>query len=226
VPVVIRQFVEGEDGAVTVDWVMITAGVVGVAIATAAVVSGGVEALSSETAGTLSGTTIRTSFAQVGALLSNDFSNGVGDWVGGTLANVPGFGEVLQLGPGELAQLSFAVPPGSTSATITFDLLGVDDLSGEAATIFINGQPVALYADNHGNITTSDFGVPGVTVAVNQLYTNDPVGAGSHGNDSRATYTITVQNPGDTVTFGVGSGTGQPISEEFYAIDDVSVTAS
>jgi hypothetical protein len=30
------------------------------------------------------------------------------------------------------------------------------------------------------------------------------------------------QNPGETVTFGVASETGQPISEEFYAIDDVN----
>ena len=223
---VIRQFVEGEDGAVTVDWVLITAGVVGLAIATAAVVSGGVGALSTETSDTLSGATIRTSFAQAGALLSNDFSDGLGDWVGGTLANLAGFGEVLQLGPGELAQLTFAVPPGSNFATITFDMLGIDDLSGEGATVFINGTAVALYADDHGNITTTDFGVPGVTVAVSQHYTNDAVGAGSHGNDSRATYTITVQNPGETLTLGVGSGTGQPISEEFYAIDDVSVTAN
>jgi hypothetical protein len=33
-------------------------------------------------------------------------------------------------------------------------------------------------------------------------------------------------NPGETVTFGVASETGQPISEEFYAIDDVSFVAS
>jgi pyruvate carboxylase len=32
-------------------------------------------------------------------------------------------------------------------------------------------------------------------------------------------------DPGETVTFGVASGTGQPISEEFYAIDDVNFVA-
>lgn len=221
-----RQYLAREDGAVTVDWVVITAGIAGLGMATVAMVSSGVEALSSETGNTISGISIRTTFAQVGSLLSTDFSGGIGDWIGGTVANIPGFGEVLQLGPGELATLSLAVPPGASSATISFDMLGIDDLSGEAATIFINGQPVALYADNHGNITTTDLGAPGVTVAVTQQYNNSHVGAGSHGADSRATYTITVSNPGDTLTFGVGSGTGQPISEEFFAIDDVNITTS
>jgi len=119
-------------------------------------------------------------------------------------------------------RLPFAVPEGATTATLTFDLLGIDDLSGDTASIMINGQEVALYADNHGNITTTDLSGSGVTVEVSQLYNNDPMGAGSHGHDSRATYTITVDNPGETVTFGVASGTGQPISEEFYAIDDVN----
>jgi hypothetical protein len=223
---VFGQFLASENGAVTVDWVMISAGIVGLGLATTAMVSSGVEDLSSETGNTLSGISIRTTFARVGSLLSTDFSGGIGEWIGGTVANIPGFGEVLQLGPGELAQLSVAVPPGASSATITFDMLGIDDLSGEAATIFINGQPVALYADNHGNITTTDLGVSGVTVSVAQQYTNNHVGGGSHGADSRATYTITVSNPGDTLTFGVGSGTGQPISEEFFAIDDVNITTS
>jgi hypothetical protein len=121
--------------------------------------------------------------------------------------------------------MELSVPPGSQSATITFDMLGIDDLSGEAATVYVNGQAVATYSDDHGRITTEDLGASGITVNVSQQYTNDPVGAGSHGHDSRATYTITVDDPGETLTFGVGSGSGQPISEEFYAIDDVDVVA-
>jgi hypothetical protein len=46
---------------------------------------------------------------------------------------------------------------------VSFDMLGLDDLSGEGASIMINGQEVAFYADNHGNITTQDMGVTGVT---------------------------------------------------------------
>ncbi|MEO0762786.1 MAG: hypothetical protein AAFZ09_13425, partial [Pseudomonadota bacterium] len=114
---------------------------------------------------------------------------------------------------------------GATTATITFDLIGVDDLSGAPATVFVNGQAVAIYADNHGNITTSSPDVAGVSVEINQHYNNSPMGAGGHGHDSRATYTITVQDPGDSVTFGVGSNSTQPTSDEFYAIDDVDISA-
>jgi hypothetical protein len=223
---VFKDFIQSESGAITVDWVVLTAGITGMAIATVAVVSGGVENLAGDTSSQLSGFSIQTAFAVSQSLLSTDFSEGIGAWVGGTVASLTGFGDVLQLGPGELAQMTLAVPAGAQTATISFDMLGIDDLSGEPATVFINGQPVAIYSDNHGNITTSEMGVPGVTVEVSQQYTNDPVGAGSHGNDSRATYTITVENPGETLTFGVASGTGQPISEEFYAIDDVTISAN
>ena len=221
----VRGFIKDETGAITVDWVVISSGVVGVSFAVIATVSGGLEALSGATAAELNGMEIQTRFATPSTLLSNDFSGGLGGWVGGQLANLVGFGEVLQLGPGELAETAFAVPAGASSASITFDMLGIDDLSGEAASILINGEVVALYADNHGSITHTDLGVSGVSVEVNQQYTNDPMGAGSHGHDSRATYTITIDNPGETVTLGVASGTGQPITEEFFAIDDVNFEA-
>jgi hypothetical protein len=220
------NFIRDESGAITVDWVVMSAGIVGLGIAVTAVVSGGVENLSGDIRAELTEMDIPNTFAGVSALLSNDFSNGFGGFVGGTVAGIVGFGDVLQLGPGEMTQATFEVPEGASSATVTFDMLGIDDLSGEGASIMINGQEVALYADNHGTITTQDMGVSGITVSVDQQYSNDPVGSGTHGHDSRATYTITIDNPGDTVTFGVASETGQPISEEFYAIDDVSFVAS
>lgn len=221
-----RRFIQDQGGAVTVDWVVLTAGITGLGMATLAVVSGGVEDLSRDTDGQLRGVEIATRFAFDATLLATDFAGGIGDFLGGTAVNLAGFGEVLQIGPGELAQTQLSVPEGAQTATVTFDMLGVDDLSGVPATVMINGQAVAVYSDNHGNVSTQDMGVPGVTVSVSQQYTNDPMGGGTHGADSRATYTITVDNPGDTLTFGVQSGSGQPISEEFYAIDDLQVTAS
>jgi len=218
----LRGFIKDESGAITVDWVVLSAGVVGLGMATVGVVSSGIEDVSGDTAAQMSGIEIQTAFPRATSLLSNDFANGLGGWVGGTVETVLGFGEILQLGPNELAQTTFAVPEGSTSATISFDLLGADDLSGESASIMINGETVALYADDHGNITHTDSSGSGINVSVNQQYSNDPMGSGSHGHDSRATYTITIDNPGDTVTLGVQSNTGQPVSEEFYAIDDVN----
>lgn len=40
------EFIEAEDGVVMVDWVVLSAGVVGLGIATLAVLSGGVEGVS------------------------------------------------------------------------------------------------------------------------------------------------------------------------------------
>ena len=221
-----EDFLRAEDGAVTVDWVVLTAALVGLGLATLTVVSGGVEDLSGDTDATMRGVTIQTSFASLGALFDTDFSNGLGGWSGGSVANLTGFGDVLQLGSGEYAELTLDVPAGASTATISFDMIGGDDLDGEPATIFINGEAVAVYQDDHGNISLGDNGVDGVTVSVNQVYSNDPVGAGNHGHDSRAEYTITVENPTDTLTFGVESGADEGIGTEFYAIDDVAISTS
>lgn len=222
----LSTFLADESGAVTVDWVVLTGGLVGLGLATMAVVSGGVASLSGDTSSQLSGQSIISRFAMTAEVFATDFSGGIGDWLGGNVVDLAGFGEVLQLGPGEIAQMQLSLPPGTTSATISFDMIGGDDLDGEPATILINGQPVAVYSDDHGNITLSDNAVPGVTVSVEQQYRNDPVGAGTHGSDSRATYTISVDNPGTTLTFGVSSGANQGTANEFYALDDVAVTTN
>ncbi|MEQ8368584.1 MAG: hypothetical protein RIB61_17945 [Roseicyclus sp.] len=44
----IKNFVQSESGAVTVDWVVLTAALVGLGLAVMAVVSGGIEDLSGE----------------------------------------------------------------------------------------------------------------------------------------------------------------------------------
>ncbi|MBF9034483.1 hypothetical protein HKCCE2091_09550 [Rhodobacterales bacterium HKCCE2091] len=221
----IHSFARAETGAVTVDWVVLTSGIVALGLAVITVVSGGMASLASDTSDTIADTPIRTRFATVTSLFSGDFSNGAGGWLGGTVTSVAGFGDVLQIGPQEMAELSLNVPPGSSQATVTFDLIAADDFDGDPATIFINGQAVAVYVDNHGNITTSENAPAGMTVSVQQQYTNNNVGAGSHGADSRATYTITIDDPGTSLTVGVHSDASAGVSNEFFALDDVSVTA-
>ncbi|WP_372840421.1 hypothetical protein [Phaeovulum sp.] len=58
----LKSFRAQEDGAVTVDWVVLTAAVVGLGAAALAMVSGGTEALTGKIATHLSGATIATSF--------------------------------------------------------------------------------------------------------------------------------------------------------------------
>ena len=59
-------FRNDETGAVTVDWVVLTAGLVGLGLATMAVVSTGVEDLSRDTSNAMSGQIIQTAFPPSG----------------------------------------------------------------------------------------------------------------------------------------------------------------
>ena len=222
------RFCSEESGAVTVDWVVLTAALVGLGMACAAVVSAGVETVSNETATELANTSIITHFASVaGSLFDSDFSGGIAGWVGGSAANLAGFGEVLQIGSGETAELTLAVPAGADSATVSFDLISGDDLdAGDLATISINGQTVSVYEDDHGNVTFTDTAPDGISLSVDHQNINDSLGAGGHGRDSVSTYTITVNDPGTTLTLGVNSSADQPTSNEFYALDNVSVSSS
>ncbi len=219
----LRRFLQNESGAITVDWVVLTGATVGLGLAGMAVVSGGVEDLANDTDSALRGTPIGVSFSNITGLFSTDFSSGASGWFGGTPITLAGFGEVLQIGEGSRAEMQLELPDGTEQATVSFDLIAADDLNNDPATIFINGQAVAVYRDNHGRVSLSDNGVAGISVAAEQHYTNNPVGAGDQGHDSRVTYTITVDDPGPTLTFGVHSGTDDGIADEFYAIDDVDI---
>lgn len=59
----LKTFAAGDSGAVTVDWVVLTAGIVGLGLATMTVVSAGVEDLSGDTETTLTEYEIATAFA-------------------------------------------------------------------------------------------------------------------------------------------------------------------
>lgn len=58
----IKQFVESEDGAVTVDWVILTAGIVGLAIAASSVIWDGTEGASNDLGTQLSSQLVKTTF--------------------------------------------------------------------------------------------------------------------------------------------------------------------
>lgn len=66
-----KSFLASESGAITVDWVVLTAGVVGLGLATTAVVSSGIEDLSGEITDGLVAVNISTTFAEVIAATSD-----------------------------------------------------------------------------------------------------------------------------------------------------------
>ncbi|NPD19514.1 hypothetical protein [Alterinioella nitratireducens] len=64
----IKNFAKSESGAVTVDWVVLTAAIVGLGLAVMAVVSAGVEDLSGDIQGQLVGQGIDTDFSTAATL--------------------------------------------------------------------------------------------------------------------------------------------------------------
>lgn len=226
----ICDFIGGESGAVTVDWVVMTAAVAGLGLAVTLVVSAGVEDLARDTSGILTGIEIVTEFFEDVQIAANDFAGGIaGDWAGGTLYDAGGsLGELYAVGPGETAELSFAVPSGANQAVLTFDLIGGDSLDSEQATVMINGQPVTVATGTHGGVSFADQGLPGVTVETTTHTQNQQLGGNSTDgwNESVTTVSITVDNPGDSVTLGVASSTDQAISDEYFGIDNVAVGAT
>jgi Flp pilus assembly pilin Flp len=190
----LRDFIGNEDGATTVDFVVMTSGVTGMCIAVAMLVSGGIENLSSD--------------------------------VGTTMSDYEITGE-LMIGPGGLAQLTLDVPQGAAQAVFTFDLIGGDSLDNETATVMINGQPVTIATGNHGSISFADAGVPGVTVETTIQSQGQQLGGSTNDpwRESVTTVSITVDNPGSSVTLGVASSADQPVNDEFFGIDNVNVDA-
>ncbi|MDG4647712.1 hypothetical protein P6F26_04595 [Roseibacterium sp. SDUM158017] len=226
------SFIRSETGAVTVDWVVLAAGIAGLGLATMALVSSGIETLSGETNSALTGISISAAFPaafEAVQLAASDFTAGLrGAWTGGTVADAGGaIGEVLKVGRGDTAELTLTVPPGASQAVFTFDLIGGDSLDNESATIMINGTPVSVATGNFGSIAWNNVDVPGVTVETQVRSQGTQLGGSYEDgwNDSVTTVSIVVDNAGGDVTLGVLSDTNQALDDEFFGIDNVTAEA-
>lgn len=71
----IKKYLRSEDGAVTVDWVVMTGGVVGLGLATTALVSGGVSGASNNISGALGSNIVSGFFAATSALNATSLWN-------------------------------------------------------------------------------------------------------------------------------------------------------
>ena len=230
----ITTFLSNDSGAVTVDWVVLTGSVVGLGLATMAVVSGGVENLSTDTANSLASQSASGNFSWgIGGptvLANTNFTNGdMGGWVGGqVMAPIEELGEMLVLGPFESTSLTLDVPEGADSATLTFDLIGGDSLDNEVATIATNGTTVTLARGLHnGTMTFTTPDIEGVTVTTEVISEGTNIGGASPASwrDSVTRVSVTVDDPGTELALGVQSGANQHIGDEFFGIDNVEVSS-
>ena len=220
-----------ERGGVSVEWVVLTAAVTGIFVAALDAEKAALRSFWFDVGGEVTG------MAFVGeAGVSYDFDDGdAGGWSGAAVADVPGFGRALGpiAGSGGLEAVTrdFVVPKGAGSVTLTFDLYGLDSLDrGDDAVLYIGGREVARVVAWSGGTRTEAGTVPGVTVTGRQIDGGRDLGGyyeqgHDWSRDSITEITITVDDPGDVLSFGFGSLADQATDDESYALDNFTVRA-
>ena len=232
-------YLADERGAVTVDFTVLTAATVGLGIAAYGVVSGGLGDLTGDIDATLRG------YLGGGReMLALDFTSGLGPFAGGTVRNVPGFGEMLLLdgtnnrgGIGTEATLS--LDPNSDYAVISFDLAFVASWDNETGYVFLNGQAVALGTFthmNHPQLRTGDvppamqdLGIVSVDFGeAEQLRGGYFTGSGGAAwSDYRQPVSMVVRTNGASeMKLGFGTNLSSSYTDESLGIDNLSVIST
>ncbi|MEM7723641.1 MAG: hypothetical protein AAF376_14905 [Pseudomonadota bacterium] len=226
---VLRNFLSDEAGAVTVDYVMVTAGVVGIALASVSVVSGGVEGLSGTISDELSD--MRTGFQNAMQTLETfDFTDGErGGWSGGRVRDMGGeLGELLVIERAQAADFTMEVPEGTELAMMSFDLIGGDSLDNtdrwghDIATLMINDTPVAVAMRNGSRapLTIDIPQVDGTTVEATIMVEAAHLGGNARWQDSSARVTVAVEDPTADINFQLQADNTQNWRDEFWGIDN------
>ena len=223
-----KRFISDETGAVTVDWTVITAAIVGLGIASSSLISNGIKDLAGDVNQQLNATNIYSGFART--LASIDFSNGLSGWAGASVRDLGGqIGEALYIDQQQTAAITFDLPPGTQEAVMAFALYGGDTLDGEDAIVSVGGVPVVIATGYHGRMSIDIPQVDGTTVKADVVVEQVNLGSGGlyvNAGDSKALVSITVQDPGDDISLSVYSNNSHGTNgDEWWAVDDVTLNA-
>ncbi|WP_308916739.1 hypothetical protein [Jannaschia sp. LMIT008] len=225
------RFLRCERGAITVEYVVLAAGVTALGLAAFDSIGGGLRDFSSGVSTELTGVDA-TRGADLDAL-AEDFSDGAVDWTGAIVTDVPGFGRVLGpiTGSGGVASVvrQFTMRPGQRRAVLSFDLMSLDSLDGEDAVFYVNGREVGRLTARAGTVTLSPGAVAGVTMFGDVIAQEQQLGGYMTGDkgwerDAITSITLTVDDPGAVMSFGIGSTADSGASDESFALDNVVVT--
>ncbi len=231
----VKSFLVDDDGAVTVDWVVLTAATVGLGIGALGVASVGLSDLSTDVSDQISGQSISERFGGAFssiAVAAMSFANGeLGGWTGASIVDAGGeMGEVLYIDQQQTASLDFEIPEGATEALMSFSLFGGDTLDNEDAIISVDGVTVAIATGYHGTMSIEIPNNDGTTTTAEVVVEQVNMGSGGlylNAGDSKAVVQINVENPSDTINLSVYSDNGHGSGgDEFWAIDDVEITAN
>lgn len=228
----LKSFIRSESGAVTTDYVVLSAGVVGVGISVLNSTSVGVENLADDINSALTGQIVNTSFARESYF--DTFDNGSGFWVGGNWDDSQeAYGGIL--GPyggsegAEVVTRTYDLMSGYDHAVIEFDLHAIDSWDNEDFIVFVNGTPISSH-----NFDWQQDGVTGTWTTSDSNYTVsiEPSGPREHTGyndawvDQSYDVRVEVTDPGRSMSVGFGSTLNQSVGDESWAVDNVGVTST
>ncbi len=227
-----ENFLRSESGAVTTDFVVLTAGVVGLGLATVGVVTTGLETTSGDIEATLSGTSVNDSFARQSYF--DDFENGSSGWIGAiTDASDEWFGGILGpysgSGGAEIVSRTYDLLSGYDYAVVEFDLHAIDSWDNEQFVMFVNGDPITSQTfqwgqDGTTGSWTTDDGAYSVIVEPNG--DRAQLGYNPSWEDQSFSVRVEVADPGQEMTVGFGSTLNQETYDESWGVDNVAVTST
>ena len=239
----LQTFFRTESGAVTVDWTVLTAGIVGMGVASTAAVSTGTSSLGQAIQTALS----NASVAMMGTVnaVTNGFDSG--DFTGWSSARL-GYSEELGefLGPfagyDEPVTHQVSLPEGATEATISFDLLLLDSWDGtstihsdarfggrgDGIAFTVDGVEIGFSAMTNGTAfaPTGSFEANGTTYEYSLTRAEGGDFGYSGWQDARYSVSITATNPpAEGFTLGVNGTSNQGLTDESFGIDNFRVDA-
>lgn len=252
-PCAIQRLLREEDGAITTNWTLLSAGVIGLAAAVLTVVAAGMDAAGSDIATTLE----EQAAPEVEEVAFDfDFAGGFADWTAGIEAHSDplisdALGPFYDQSGEEVLTRSFSFPPGTGFAIVEFDLTAVGRMEGhDDFRIFVNGEMVDATSIRDGRIDGVEVNErDGALVAygfAGHRRVDDPAAVdrrmatatGTEANgattgraplrsnvDRESAYRVqvVVADPGETMTLGFGRGGNSPYPGEAWAIDDMTV---
>lgn len=227
-----NNFLKDESGAVTVEYVVLTAATLGLGLAVTGVINEGILDMANDVAANLSGIISEP----LGGLTNGGLTATIGNWVNGTMVDIAGFGEVMLLRQNEMTENVIDIPQGATSATFSFDVISGDTLDMETSFFYINGQLVAHLNSQSRPTESAETNIAGLggggwfpegfTVREETIQIGTNIGGDPNWKDAITRVHITMDNPTSQVTFGTTTNGNEAMQNEFHAIDNFTVQAN
>lgn len=249
------KYLQDESGAVTVDWVTLTAATVGLGIAAASAVSMGVRSLGTDVQESLSGASVARLYDFMGTsftLASIGFEDGNTEgWSSDRIGFTDALGHFLGPFAGSEGAVEYAVrlPSDTVRAVIEFDLLTLDSWDGwnhgggndvaaggrgDGVAFLIDGQEIHYSGMTVGTaqFPTGSFEVDGTTYNVTMVnqrtgqFTDANMSANSAWPDGVWRVQVVAENPPPQgFNFGLNATTNQHVRDESMGIDNFSINS-